>query len=184
MLVLLVIGPCPARLFYALFFSEGLWFMFELRQIIIGLPLIFQSFPNSGGWKTGSCNKLHRTLFLGRALFQMKILFRLRVFLFRHARRLYSRSLKKEYLSDRLPLTGDSTADDISHLEKEDEAFDSYFAIKMDAFDRDFEEKCCNVLSILRIGLVDPAYADSLSDGEMRKAELLISAAQTRFQSL
>ncbi len=81
MLVLLVVGPCSARLFRALFFSEGLWFMFELRQIIIGLPLTFRSFSNSGGWKTGSCSKRHRTLLLGRALFQMKFLSRLRVFL-------------------------------------------------------------------------------------------------------
>ncbi len=100
----------------------------------------------------------------------------------RHSRRIYSRSLKRDYLSDRLSLNSDPTSEDISHLQEGDEAFDSYFALKMDAFDRDFEEKRCKVLSTLRVGLIDSVYSDASID-ELKKAKLL-RAAQIRFQSL
>ena len=101
----------------------------------------------------------------------------------RHARRVYSRRLKNDYLSDRLALNEDSTAADVSQQEVEDEAFDSYFATKMDAFDKDFEVKRANVLSTLRIGLIDPRYSDSSSTVEAHRIELM-RAAQSRFRSL
>jgi hypothetical protein len=101
----------------------------------------------------------------------------------RHARRIYSRRLKQDYLSDRLTVTNNSPSDDISQLDIEDEAFDSYFAIKMDTFDKEFEEKRCNVLSTLRVGLIDPAPPDSLIDTAQVDSEL-VSAARARFRSL
>jgi hypothetical protein len=101
----------------------------------------------------------------------------------RHARRIYSRSLKNDYLSDRLSLSKDSTAEDVDHLADEDEAFDSYFDTKMAMFDTDFEKKRCNVLSTLRLGEIDPPYSDSLSISDLQQSELRL-AVQTRFQSL
>ena len=101
----------------------------------------------------------------------------------RHARRIYSRGLKQDYLTDRLSLSKSSTEEDFAHLADEDEAFDSYFDAKMTVFDADFEDKRCKVLSTLRIGEVDPSYSDSLSESEIQHSELR-RAAQTRFHSL
>jgi hypothetical protein len=56
----------------------------------------------------------------------------------KQARRVYSRKLKNEYILERLPVSLSSTPAELSHLAEEDEAFDSYFALKLDAFDREF----------------------------------------------
>jgi hypothetical protein len=95
----------------------------------------------------------------------------------------YSRRLKDDYLSDRLKLTGESTPADASQLTDEDEAFDSYFALKMDAFDLEFEQKRTNVLAALRIGQIDFVSSDPFSADGTLKAEM-VCAAQSRFKSL
>jgi hypothetical protein len=94
----------------------------------------------------------------------------------RHARRIYSRRLKNDYLSDRLSLSQDSNVKDVAHLADEVEAFDSCFNAKMTLFDKDFEEKRCNVLSVLRLGEIDPPYSDSLSTTALQQSELRLAA--------